>query len=236
MKPHIEIVVEDVVGAQLAVQAGANSLELCASLDQGGLTAPYGLMKEVVDAAKKINPAVQVHMLILNKADGFYPRYEDVNIMIAEIENARKAKADGVVFGALRPDDTIAPEALRPLMEASKGLKTTFHRAFDRIRDQKEAVESLVAFEMDRILTSGRPGKAPEHGTHLRELVEIAAGRIQIVVGGGVRADNFQALARQTGATVMHMSCRKADKDATGLKPTDPQGLQKIMGLRDQLG
>jgi len=236
MKPHIELVVEDSEGARIAAQEGADSIELCANLDQGGLTPCAALMAETCRIVAETRPQTRVHILILNKPDGFYPEAADVLALKQGVMDAAQAGAHGVVFGALNAENGLNLPVMRSLCKAAGGMDKTCHRAFDRIPDQDEALEQLIALGFTRVLTSGRPGKAAEHVNVIAHLVERAGSRLTIVAGGGVRAHNLAALGGQTGAPILHMSCRQAEADETGLKRTDLQGVRTVIALCGQLG
>lgn len=231
MPPLIEIVVEDVEGARIAAQEGADSIELCVNLDVGGLTPPAPLMKEVCTTVKATNPRTLVHILILNKPSGFVPAIDDVEALRQGIKDAIASGADGVVFGALNDRNELNGPVLKELLEEAGPLRTTFHRAFDAILDQKHAIDQLIAFGFTRLLTSGRPGLAARHTAHIKQLVCHAAGRITIVAGSGIRANNLLSIARETESPVLHMSCRVDDFDKRGFRPTDPQTVQKVIRL-----
>ena len=129
--------------------------------------------------------------------------------MLLDIEAAKAAGADGVVFGCLRADGTIDVERNAELMAAAGGLSTTFHRAFDVCRDPFEALEEIIALGFDRILTSGQEASAPAGSALIAELVRRAQGRIIIMPGCGVNESNVADLARATGAAEFHMSARR---------------------------
>ena len=128
--------------------------------------------------------------------------------MLLDIEAAKAAGADGVVFGCLKADGTIDAERNRELKQAAGSLSTTFHRAFDVCRDPFEALEQIIALGFDRILTSGQEATAPQGAELIARLVERAAGRIVIMPGCGVNENNVAELARRTGAQEFHMSAR----------------------------
>jgi len=231
MYPQIEIVVEDCEGAKIAAQAGADSIELCVDLDQGGLTPPANMMSDVCASVHAINPQTQVHILILNKPDGFYPQPADMDALTSGIEAAAHSGADGVVFGALTSTNRVEASALKQLLAVSKGMKTTFHRAFDRVTQQAEDLELLIELGFTRLLTSGLPGKAADHTARIKQLVDQAAGRLLVVAGGGVRAHNVLDIAEQTGVRLLHGSCRFQGVDTDGAKRTDPAQVRTLVGL-----
>ncbi len=227
----IEIVVEDVEGAAIAAEAGADSMELCVNLDEGGLTPPFELMVEVNITVKRINPSTEIHALILHKPHRFYLAPDDIQILKEQIQQAAKAGMDGVVFGALTADDALDLDALGSLLVVAKDVRTTFHRAFDRIPDQAIALEQLIDLGFSRLLTSGRPGKAADHTDVIKRLVAQANGRITIVAGGGIREANLLKVVAETDAPVLHMSCREELPNAQGIKATRREDVRSVVKL-----
>lgn len=232
MPYQVEIVVEDVAGAIAAAQAGADSIELCADLDHGGVTPSPELIRKVVAAVRSVNPHTACHILVLNKPDGFYPDKDDVVALARGICEAKIAGADGVVFGALRVGNTLAVDVLEELVAVAKPMKVTFHRAFDRVPDPPIAFELLISLGFDRLLTSGGIGCATEHLEALADLVDQAQGRLTLVAGGGIRLSNIKQVALTTHAPVLHMSCRDDVVDVTtGLKPTCADRVREIVAF-----
>lgn len=232
IRQKIEIVVEDRAGAQFAACEGADSIELCLSLDEGGLTPPLDVMASVIDTVRKTNRTTECHILILNRPSGFYPSVDDVIALRRGIKEARDCGADGVVFGALTDSDLLDLAVLKELVAYAHPMKTTFHRAFDRVVDQTAALEQLIDLGFTRLLTSGRPGNAIDHVGDICKLVDQARGRILVVAGGGIRLANIEMVALETRAPVLHMSCRVAEPDRNGVKLTDPEIVRAVMCLR----
>ena len=193
----------------LAAQAGgADRVELCAGIPEGGTTTSYGEIK----VARRLLKATRLHVIIRPRGGDFLYTPLEMERMEADIEAARQLGADGVVFGCLREDGAIDMEANRRLVEKARGMSLTFHRAFDRCRDPFEALEQLIDLGFDRILTSGQQPKAIEGAPLLRQLHEKAAGRIIILAGCGVNEQNIRSLYEQTGVTEYHFSAREAVK------------------------
>lgn len=236
MCPQIEIVVEDQAGASIAVNEGADSMELCVQLDEGGLTPPKTLMQAVMQTIKEADAPTECHCLILNKPSQFYVSKEDLLALEQGIREAKESGATGVVFGALTPENELDTPTLTRLAAVAHPLKMTFHRAFDRIANKPKALEQLIELGFTRLLTSGKPGIAADHTAIIHSLVEQAAGRLQIIAGGGVRASNLQAVGEETGASILHMSCRTDRPDETGFKPTDPQKVREVIARCRNLG
>lgn len=128
--------------------------------------------------------------------------------MLKDIEMCRQLGVDGVVFGCLTADGEVDTERNRELMEAAKGMSTTFHRAFDMCKDPLESLEKIISLGFDRILTSGGMPKAEQGIDLLKKLVEKAGDRIIIMPGSGVTEDNIRKIAEETGAKEFHFSAR----------------------------
>ena len=183
------------VSASVAAAAagGAATLELCAAMDVDGLTPPPAAVR----AARRAFPPSGVMVMIRPRSGDFVFSQEEVDVMLRQIDEAADAGADGVVMGVLRPDDhTVDEAALARLVTAAQrhGLITTFHRAFDATPDPAAALETLIAHVVGRVLSSGTrwgSGQGAVQGlAPLRRLVDQAAGRIEVVVGGGVTPAN----------------------------------------------
>ncbi len=183
------------VSASVAAAAagGAATLELCAAMDVDGLTPS----PEAVHAARQVFPLPGIMVMIRPRAGNFVFDEEEVAVMLRQIEEAARAGADGVVVGRLRPDNLAVDDVTlaRLVMAAQRhGLITTFHRAFDATPDPAAALETLIAHGVGRVLSSGTrwgSGQGAVQGlAALRRLVDQAAGRIEIVVGGGVTPAN----------------------------------------------
>lgn len=203
VNPIIEVCANSAASCVTAEQGGAARVELCAGIPEGGTTPSYG---EMVTARRAIG--IQMNVIIRPRGGDFLYTPAEMQAMLLDIEAAKAAGADGVVFGCLRADGTIDIERNRQLKEAAGNLSTTFHRAFDVCRDPFTALEEIIALGFDRILTSGQEASAPQGATLLAELVRRADGRIIIMPGCGVNEHNVAELARATGAQEFHMSAR----------------------------
>lgn len=201
--PLLEICVEDLESARAAIKAGADRLELCRELAADGLTPA----RELLQGARALGGTPLV-ALIRPRAGDFRFGESELVAMERSIDEARDAGIDGVAVGALADDDRIDRPACERLLRYGAGLKTTFHRAFDRVRDRAGALEELVDLGFDRVLTSAGAETAEAGAAELAELVARAGERIQIVVAGRVRSDHAVELARITGARALHSAAR----------------------------
>ena len=220
-RPVLEIAVQDVRGARIAEQAGADRIELCSALGPtGGLTPSCGMIRLCAEAA----PRLGVHVLVRPRGGDFVYDDDDKAAQLADIRPALEARASGVVVGGLAPDGSIDTEFAKRLMEtvreesANLGIAdvdVTFHRAFDVVDDRRESLESLISLGFTRILTSGGAANAPAGVPALAELVEQAAGRIQIMAGGGLKPADFAHVAA-SGVDALHLSAKTMVRSAGG--------------------
>lgn len=188
-----------------AQNGGADRVELCAGIPEGGTTPSYGEIK----AARKILTSAKLNVIIRPRGGDFLYSDIETEIMADDIRMAKELGADGVVFGCLDKEGNVDIEKMKKLMEISKGLSVTFHRAFDVCKNPFEALEQIISLGCDRILTSGQKSTAEEGIPLIKELVEKANGRIIIMPGCGVRESNFQKIINETGTTEIHTSARE---------------------------
>ena len=197
---RLEVCVDDLAGLEAAVEGGADRIELCSALALGGLTPSLGLM-EVAGTFD-----IPCNAMIRPRAGDFVYSEEEIDLMLADIEAARKAGLAGVVLGASLPDGRLDCLALQTLARAAEGLDMTLHRAFDLVPDIAEAVESAVKLGFSRILTSGGARTALEGLAGLKQAIDAASGGISIMPGSGISAANVFPFLRLE-VTELHASC-----------------------------
>lgn len=202
-KPLLEVCVDTIEGAQAAICAGAGRLELCAALSEGGLTPSVGLMQ----AAASLS--VPCYAMIRPRAGLFQFTRDEERIMLADINAAKNAGLDGVVLGAQENDGQLDVAMLERLSLAAGSLGRTLHRVIDVVPDQLQAVDIAIDLGFERVLTSGGSATAVEGLPVIREMYRRAAGRISVMPGSGVNADNIAQLLA-VGVSEVHASC--ADK------------------------
>lgn len=230
--------IESVLAAKVG---GAQRVELCSALSEGGVTPSIGLMRE----ARKVED-IKLNVLIRPRGGDFLYTEEEVRIMESDIRAAHEIGADGVVIGALTKDGRVDMTICRRLVSAADDMSVTFHRAFDMVRDSRQALEDVIALGCDRILTSGLMPTAEAGVDNLRELVEAAKGRIIIMPGSGVSPENAAYIINKVGTTEIHASARSQrpslmqyrntavtmgakDADEYALKETDKAIVAKIV-------
>lgn len=201
----IEICANSVLSCIAAQDGGADRVELCAGIPEGGTTPSAGMIRS---ARESIDIALNV--IIRPRGGDFLYSDEEVGEMLYDIALAKDYGADGLVFGALTPDGDIDMETMARLMQAAGDTPVTFHRAFDHARDPFDALEKIKGLGCRRILTSGQKATAELGIGMLSRLVDRSGGQIIIMPGCGVNASNIAHIAAGTSAHEFHFSARKS--------------------------
>ncbi len=200
----LEVCCGDLRSVISASEGGADRIELCSSLETGGVTPSIGVIKRAVQLFQG-----PVNVLIRPRGGDFLYNDEERAVMAEDVKAAVEAGAAGIVIGGLREDGTIDMDLLRLMIDNSRGVPVTFHRAFDMCRNPRESLEAVIAAGCARVLTSGQGASASEGAGCLRELVTQSNGRIVILAGGGVNSGNVTDLVRLTGVQEVHASAKK---------------------------
>ena len=201
---RFEICANSVASCRAAQDGGADRVELCAGIPEGGTTPSYGMIRS---ARKAIG--IGLNVIIRPRGGDFLYSEEEIEEMLFDIEKAKELGADGLVFGCLLPDGSVDKKTMRILMEAAGDTPVTFHRAFDHCNDPFKALEDIIELGCARILTSGCRPTAYEGAGLLSELVQKAGDRIIIMPGCGVNERNIAETARLSGAREFHFSARE---------------------------
>jgi copper homeostasis protein len=215
VKYTIEIATNDYLTAAAAVSGGADRIELCNALSEGGLTPSYGLIKKC-----KQDFNVPVFPIIRPRSGDFLYTDAEFDIMLNDVLLCKQAGCEGVVIGFLKQDGNIDVKRLEKFVAAAYPMEVTFHRAFDRCVDPFRGLEDIIYAGCQRILTSGQQLVAPDGADLIRQLVDAADSRIIIMPGSGVRKENISELARQTGAVEFHSSLRSTVKSKMAFQHT----------------
>lgn len=198
-----EICTNGVASCIAAQEGGADRVELCAGIPEGGTTPSYGC----IATARKVLD-IKLNVIIRPRGGDFLYTPLEVEEMETDIRMAIKAGADGLVFGCLMADGNIDIPAMERLMRAAGSLPVTFHRAFDRCLDPHLALRQIEQLGCARILTSGQQPTAIEGAALLRELQQEVKSVI-LLAGSGVNEDNIARLATETGIREFHFSARE---------------------------
>lgn len=207
MIPMLEICIDGVASARAAGGGGADRVELCANLPEGGTTPSAGMIRAV-------RSAFDGGLMVIIRPRGYDFLYspEEMEVMVHDVWLARELGADGVVIGCLTGYGRVDLAGCARLREVAGKMDVTFHRAFDMTRDLPEALEDIAALGIKRILTSGGKPDVPAGISVIESLVRKAGERLSIMPGGGVTEKNLADIVRATGVREVHLSARSAVK------------------------
>lgn len=220
----IEVCADDIRSVIAANRGGADRIELCACLSEGGVTPSFGF----VQCALRYN-TLPLRVLIRPRSGDFSYSQPELDAMVNDISAFRSLGVAGFVTGAITPDLDVDIAAMERLVKAMKGKPWTFHRAFDYVKEPLAALETVIGLGADTILTSGQEKTAQEGAGLIRRLIDAAGGRIDIMAGGGITPDVVENLFRNAGCYSFHFSAR------TLIKNTLPEGSAPEMRSRNQL-
>ena len=203
----LEIATSDFETTRSAVEGGADRIELCANLGEGGTTASYGTIYQCRESFD-----VLLYPIIRPRGGDFLYADAEYEIMLHDVKLCKQSGCDGIVIGLMNEDGTVDIKRTATLIDIAYPLGVTFHRAFDRCRDPFEAMEQLVQIGCERILTSGQQPTVNEGVDLIAALNKTADHRITIMPGSGVRQENIKTLAEKTGCIEFHSSLRGKTK------------------------
>ncbi|KOO14235.1 copper homeostasis protein CutC [Vibrio xuii] len=203
MKYHVEVCIDNLESLHNAIDGGATRIELCSSLALGGLTPSFGFMKKAAQIS-----TIPVYAMIRPRQGDFLYDQDDVDAMLLDIESAAEAGLQGVVLGALTADGDVDMPLAQQLTDKAKlyNLGITFHRAIDQSGHWQQALEKVIELGCERILTSGLASNVEQGIEVLKEMVALADGRVSIMAGAGLTADNVQEIVNKTGVREVHLS------------------------------
>lgn len=197
----LEICTCDPIGIQEARKGGADRIELCSALSEGGLTPSVALIQYAV-------PLISTNVLIRPRSGDFIYDTIELDVMEHDARIAMEAGANGIVTGILTEDGEVDKEACRRMLNQAADGDNTFHRAFDKVADPLKALEEIIELGFKRILTSGQAPTALEGVELIAELHRRAAGRIIIMAGAGVSPENAFKILSLSRADELHASAR----------------------------
>ena len=204
MKYKLEICVDNVESAMDARDAGADRIELCNNLFEGGITPGYGT---IISARNNLN--ILLNVLIRPRGGDFLYNDTEYDIMRRDIDICGECGVDGIVIGILRPDGSIDLERTAKLIELSHPMSITFHRAFDMCIDPVKGLEDVIVSGADILLTSGQRNSAEEGAELIKRIIKQAGKRIKVMPGSGISEANIAMIVKVTGAKEFHLSARK---------------------------
>jgi len=213
----LEVCADSVCNALTAQSAGAQRIEFCVNLSEGGVTPSPAQIK-----IARENLKIKLYVLIRPRGGDFLYNDLEFEIMKSDIRFCGETGCDGVVIGMLNSDGTIDKQRNKELVEIAQryGMGLTFHRAFDRSNNLFQAMEDIIGLGCERILTSGGYDTAIEGAGIIRFLIEKAAGKIIIMPGSGITPENVSKLIRQTKAKEIHGTFRSRQASAMQYRNT----------------
>lgn len=214
----IEIACFNLESALIAQKSGADRVELCADMSDGGTTPNF----ETIQQAREYL-TIDLYVMIRPRGENFVYSDSEFEQMKSEIEIIKKLGVNGFVFGILKDDNTINIEQNLELVELVKPFPCTFHRAFDEVLDYKQALEDVISCGFSTILTSGTFPNVMEGKEVLKQLVIQANNRIKIMPGGGLRSTNISEIDEMVNANWYHSS---AITDGTEI--ANPEEIMKL--------
>ena len=195
-----------ITSALIGIKAGANRIELCADLKNGGITPKYSDIEKLRNLTN-----INLHVLILPIANKFIYSKEDLKKIIKDIEFCKKIGVEGVVIGAINEDRSIDISKKKKMVDVARPMKVTFHRAFDTCLDLENNLEDIIKTGCDYLLTSGQYSDVNKGLENIAQLIKISKNRITILAGGGVNHKNIHELY-EAGVRQFHLSGTKTDK------------------------
>ena len=227
-----EVCAEDLESCVAARKGGADRIELCCALIEGGLTPSHALINAAVAQS-----GLPIYTILRPRGGDFVYSDSEFTLMQEDLEHSRSLGVSGFVAGILRPDGNVDGNRMRVLVEQATPLEVTFHRAFDAATNLEHALEDVIATGCRRLLTSGGAENVVTGAERLRRLRVQAAERIEIAVGGGLRLETAAEVARITGASQFHGSVRRLESPSevvskdlvTGRMVTKPKNVRMMI-------
>ena len=201
MQVTLEVCVDSIDSAQAAERGGAQRIELCSDLVEGGVTPSAGLISHI-----RSRVSLRVFLMIPPRPGDFCYSADEFEIMKDEIARAKRMGVDGIVLGILTKNGEVDIPRTRHLVEIAQPLNVTFHRAFDMTRDLFAALEQVIETGSNRVLTSGGKATAEDGIPRISALNQRARGRIILVAAGGIRQANVHRILSEGGVAEIHAS------------------------------
>lgn len=213
----LEVCCADILSAEAAFAGGADRVELCTGLAEGGMTPSQGFIRQVVEKKGQ----TKVHVLIRPRAGDFTYSESEVRAMISDISFCKEIGVDGVVIGVLNPDSTIDTATTERLIQAADGMAVTFDRAFDVCQNPEEAFRIVTSIGCNHLLSSGGAPKAIDALDELSRLVGNAPEGFNVIAASGVNPDNALRILESTGVHELHASASALQQSSLKYYLTD---------------
>lgn len=204
----LEVCANGYKSAKIAQNAGVNRIELCKNLSIGGVTPDYTTILKV-----KEKLSIPTHVLIRPRGGNFLYTTKEIDQMLEEIFFCKEQGCEGIVSGALTQDNELDVTTTKKLLDASKGMEFTFHRAFDVCTNPAATIYHLMQMGVTRLLSSGQKNKAVDGIDYLTSLLEVTKDALQIMPGGGITSNNILSF-KKAGFKMVHFSAIKKESDS----------------------
>ncbi len=201
MNAQLEIACFDLESVIIADAAGADRIEICDHLAEGGTTPSWEMVLEAKDRIK-----TDLFVMIRPRGGDFCYNEDEFEQMKNDIVMFKRLGVQGYVFGILTKDHEVDIERNKDLIAFAHPFPCTFHRAFDRTKDVYQSLETIISLGFQTILTSGAAENVLDGMNTLKVLVNKANGRIAIMPGGGLRSSNIALIKKKTAAHYFHSS------------------------------
>ena len=226
MKTILEIAVFNIESALSAIAAGADRIEFCENPMEGGTTPSYGSLKTLIHKTK-----TPVFPIIRPRGGDFLYSDDEFDSMKSDLLLVKDLGYPGAVIGLLKKDGHIDIDRTAALVSIADNMEITFHRAFDRCIDPLKGLEDIIQTGCKRILTSGQVPHVSNALPLITQLVNNAKGRITIMPGSGVRANNIADIISSTGVMEIHSSARKNYPSKMLFSPASMQEQMMFTGI-----
>lgn len=226
-----ELCAASIEAVQIAKEFEFDRIELCQSLEQGGLTPSYAM----IEYAQAFG--IETHVLIRPRPGGFVYSRDEIEVMLREIISCKRIGVKGVVIGALKNSGEIDKEVVKEMIDKAEDMEVTFHRAFDDSIEWKPSLEILLNLGVERVLSSGLATNIENGIPVLKEMVRFAESKIEIMAGGGVNAANISRLIEDVQPNAVHFSGTskfELDEDSffsESILKVDPKKVQRILDV-----
>ncbi|RXF69717.1 copper homeostasis protein CutC [Arcticibacter tournemirensis] len=203
MDYKLEICANSIESALAAQSGGADRIELCDNMSEGGTTPSYGTIKRCKDLL-----GIPVFPIIRPRGGDFVYTEEEFEVMKADVQMSKDLGCEGVVLGILTRDGNIDVDRCSELITLARPMQVTFHRAFDCCIDMKKGLEDIISLGCERVLTSGGAAHAYDGVDVIKDLVEQAHGRVIVMAGSGLDASNIRKMMGQSRVREFHSTAK----------------------------
>ena len=196
----VECCANSVSSALIGIKAGANRIELCKNLRNGGETPDR---KDIIKLRKLTDK--KIHVLVLPKANSFIHSAKEIEKIIDDINFCKKNKIDGVVIGPLKNKYSVSEDLTKKLIKVARPMKVTFHRSFDSLNEIEKNIDQIISSKCDYLLTSGQKSNVNLGLKNIEKIIKLVNDDIKIIAGGGVNLNNIEKLYK-IGVRQFHLS------------------------------